>query len=42
MYLLGEKYVAAMGDLATSANAKTVVYPADLVSAFRGLLNKSS
>lgn len=42
MYLLGEKYVAAMGDLATSTNAKTVVYPADLIAAFRGLLNRGA
>lgn len=30
LYLLGEKYVASLGKLAESANAKTVLLPADL------------
>jgi len=39
-YLLGEKYVAALGRLSSSANAKVVVLPADLQEALRGLLAK--
>lgn len=38
MYLLGEKYINAIQDMATSPNAKTVLLPADLPSALRGLL----
>lgn len=38
MYLLGEKYVKAIQDLANSPNAKTVVIPADLPNALRGIL----
>ncbi|HEY6898052.1 MAG TPA: SPFH domain-containing protein [Rhodocyclaceae bacterium] len=37
-YMLGEKYLAAMGKLADSANAKTIVLPADLQEAIRGVL----
>jgi regulator of protease activity HflC (stomatin/prohibitin superfamily) len=40
MYLLGEKYIEAIRNLANSPNAKTVVYPADLSSAFKGLFAK--
>ena len=39
-FLLGEKYIEAMRDLAESDNSKTVVLPADLISAVRGLINK--
>jgi regulator of protease activity HflC (stomatin/prohibitin superfamily) len=38
MYLLGEKYINSIHDMATSPNAKTVLLPADLPSALRGLL----
>ena len=38
MYLLGEKYINSIQDMATSPNAKTVLLPADLPSALRGLL----
>ncbi len=38
MYLLGEKYVESMRKLAESGNAKTIVYPADLANAFKGML----
>ncbi|MDO6572183.1 MULTISPECIES: SPFH domain-containing protein [unclassified Gilvimarinus] len=41
MYLLGEKYIESIGDLSTSANSKTVVYPADLANAFKGMFGKS-
>ena len=37
MYLLGEKYIHAMGQLAQSSNAKVVVLPADLQEAVRGM-----
>ncbi len=39
-YILGEKFVAAMGHLAQSDNAKTVVLPADLQDAVRGLFGR--
>jgi regulator of protease activity HflC (stomatin/prohibitin superfamily) len=38
MYLLGEKYINSIQDMATSPNSKTVLLPADLPSALRGLL----
>lgn len=38
LYLLGERYIKAMNDLAASPNAKTVVLPADLPQALRGML----
>ncbi|MDP2793979.1 MAG: SPFH domain-containing protein [Sulfurisoma sp.] len=40
MYLLGEKYIAAMGRLADSPNAKTIVLPADIQDTLRGLLGR--
>ncbi|WP_317930090.1 stomatin-like protein [Halioxenophilus sp. WMMB6] len=40
VYLLGEKYVKSLGELSKSANSKTVVFPADLPAAIRGLMNK--
>jgi len=39
-YILGEKYVNAIGALARSDNAKTVVIPADLQETLRGLLGR--
>lgn len=38
MYILGEKYVDAMESLAKSANAKTVILPADIPAAIRGMM----
>ena len=38
MYLLGEKYIKSLQAMATSPNAKTVLIPADLPSALRGIL----
>ncbi len=38
MYLLGEKYVKAIQGMAKSPNAKTVLLPADLPNALRGIL----
>ena len=40
LYLLGEKYTEALKELSASGNAKTVVLPADLPQAVRGILNK--
>jgi regulator of protease activity HflC (stomatin/prohibitin superfamily) len=39
VYLLGERYVEAIRDLAKSANGKLVVLPADLPAAVRGLMS---
>ncbi|MHA6197561.1 SPFH domain-containing protein [Pseudomonas wadenswilerensis] len=41
MYLLGERYINAMENLAASDNAKMVVLPADLQEAVRGMLGKT-
>ena len=38
MYLLGDKYVDAMREMATSDNAKTVILPADIPAAVRGIM----
>jgi regulator of protease activity HflC (stomatin/prohibitin superfamily) len=40
MYLLGEKYIAAMGKLADSQNAKTILLPADIQDTLRGLIGR--
>lgn len=40
MYLLGEKYVSAITELAQSDNAKTLVLPADLLNTVKGLMGK--
>jgi len=39
MYLLGEKYVESLTKLSQSANTKTMVYPADLQAAIKGLVS---
>lgn len=39
-YMLGEKYLHAMGKLADSPNAKTVVLPADIQEALKGILGR--
>ncbi len=39
-YLLGEKYIQTLGSLATSENAKTIVLPADLQDALRGMFGR--
>ncbi len=38
LYLLGERYVAALQEMASSQNSKLVVIPGDLPAAVRGLL----
>lgn len=40
LYLLGEKYIASMGKLAESQNAKMILLPADLQNTLRGLFQK--
>jgi regulator of protease activity HflC (stomatin/prohibitin superfamily) len=40
LYLLGEKYIASMGRMAESPNAKIVLLPADLQNTLRGLFQK--
>jgi regulator of protease activity HflC (stomatin/prohibitin superfamily) len=42
VYLLGEKYVERLGDLAASPNAKTVVLPGDIPGAVKGLMGALS
>ncbi len=39
LYLLGEKYIAAVRDISSSSNSKVVVLPADLPAAIKGFLN---
>jgi len=41
MYLLGEKYVDAMRNIADSDNSKVVVLPADIPAAVRGIMNNT-
>ena len=38
MYLLGDKYVDAVREMSTSENAKTIVLPADIPAAVRGIM----
>jgi len=40
VYLLGEKYVKSLQELAKSNNEKTIVFPADIPAAIRGLMGK--
>ncbi len=40
LYLLGEKYIASLGKLAESENAKVVLLPGDLQNTLRGLFQK--
>lgn len=40
IYLLGEKYVRSLENISKSNNSKTVVFPADLPAAIRGMINK--
>lgn len=39
-YLLGEKYIKAMTQMSSSANAKVVLLPADIQETVRGLMGK--
>ena len=38
MFLLGDRYINSLEKLGTSENGKTIVYPADLQAAIRGML----
>jgi len=38
VYLLGEKYMDALSELSMSENAKSVVFPADIMSTVKGLV----
>ena len=38
MYILGEKYIDSLKAMATSANGKTVILPADIPAAVRGIM----
>jgi regulator of protease activity HflC (stomatin/prohibitin superfamily) len=40
MYLLGEKYIHSLTELASSDNTKTLVYPADISNTLKGILSK--
>jgi hypothetical protein len=40
VYLLGEKYVKSLENISQSDNGKTVVFPADLPDAIRGLMGR--
>jgi len=42
LYMLGERYIEAVKELAGSENAKMVLVPADLPKAIQGMLNKGS
>ncbi len=41
MYLLGERYIDSISSLSQSQNTKTLVYPADLQQAIKGMLSFS-
>jgi regulator of protease activity HflC (stomatin/prohibitin superfamily) len=41
-YMLGEKYITAMGKIAESPNAKTLLLPADIQETVRGLLGRKA
>jgi regulator of protease activity HflC (stomatin/prohibitin superfamily) len=38
LYMLGEKYIASLKEVATSSGSKTVILPADLMKSLEGLL----
>ena len=40
MYLIGEKYVASLEELAKSENGKSIVLPADLPAAIKGMMGR--
>jgi regulator of protease activity HflC (stomatin/prohibitin superfamily) len=40
VYLLGEKYVNALAELAASDNSKSLILPADLPNAIKGMIGK--
>lgn len=40
VYLLGEKYIESLQNLARSPNSKSVILPADLPNAIKGMMGK--
>tara|TARA_A100001037_G_scaffold258079_1_gene245069 strand:- start:987 stop:1835 length:849 start_codon:yes stop_codon:yes gene_type:complete len=40
LYLLGEKYIDAIQELSGSSNSKSLIFPADIPAAIRGLMGK--
>lgn len=40
VYLLGEKYIATLSELAASDNSKSIILPADLPNAIKGMIGK--
>lgn len=40
VYLLGEKYVTALSKIATSDNGKSIILPADLPAAIKGMMGR--
>jgi regulator of protease activity HflC (stomatin/prohibitin superfamily) len=40
MYLLGERYIEAIKTISTSDNGKTIVLPADIPAAVRGIMGR--
>jgi hypothetical protein len=40
VYLLGEKYVKSLENVATSDNSKMVVFPADIPAAIKGMIHR--
>lgn len=40
VYLLGEKYIATLAELSSSDNTKSVILPADLPNAIKGMIGK--
>lgn len=41
VYLLGEKYIETLSDLSGSENAKTMLLPADIPAALKGMMGRS-
>jgi len=41
LFLLGEKYIHALDNMATSQNSKIVLLPGDLQDALKGILGKA-
>ncbi|NRB37991.1 MAG: SPFH/Band 7/PHB domain protein [Pseudomonadales bacterium] len=40
-FILGEKYINSLSEIAASNNAKTIIYPADLAETMKSLLKKT-
>lgn len=42
VYLLGEKYMTALSELSASENAKSIVFPADIMSSLKGFVSSGA